>query len=334
MNKNELQKIAKLMVSPQKGILAADESTGTIKKRFDSINLESSEENRRDWRQLLFQTKSISEYISGVILYDETLKQKTSENQPIVELLSDNDIIPGIKVDKSTHPLAMFPNEVITEGLDGLRERLEEYYEIGARFTKWRAVINIGDNLPTQYAINVNSYLLALYASLSQEVGLVPIVEPEVLMDGDHSIDRCSEVTDITLNKVFEHLDESNVFLPGIVLKPNMVLSGADASNRADTGKVADYTIEVLSNNVPAEVPGIAFLSGGQEDQESIDNLNSINLVAKLKKSPWELTYSYGRGLQASPLKIWDGKKENVVMAQDEFEKRGIAASKARQGIY
>ena len=314
MNKNELQKVAKLMVSPKKGILAADESTGTIKKRFDSINLESSEENRRDWRQLLFQTKSISEYISGVILYDE--------------------IIPGIKVDKSTHPLAMFPNEVITEGLDGLRERLEEYYEIGARFTKWRAVINIGDNLPTQYAINVNSYLLALYASLSQEVGLVPIVEPEVLMDGDHSIDRCSEVTDITLNKVFEHLDESNVFLPGIVLKPNMVLSGADASNRADTSKVADYTIEVLSNNVPSEVPGIAFLSGGQEDQESIDNLNSINLVAKLKKSPWELTYSYGRGLQASPLKIWDGKKENVVMAQDEFEKRGIAASKARQGIY
>ena len=249
-------------------------------------------------------------------------------------MLSDNDIIPGIKVDKSTHPLAMFPNEVITEGLDGLRERLEEYYEIGARFTKWRAVINIGDNLPTQYAINVNSYLLALYASLSQEVGLVPIVEPEVLMDGDHSIDRCSEVTDLTLNQVSEHLDESNVFLPGIVLKPNMVLSGADASNIADTGKVADYTIEVLSNNVPAEVPGIAFLSGGQEDQESIDNLNSINLVAKLKKSPWELTYSYGRGLQASPLKIWDGKKENVVMAQDEFEKRGIAASKARQGIY
>ena len=334
MNKNELQKIAKLMVSPQKGILAADESTGTIKKRFDSINLESTEENRRDWRQLLFQTKSISDYISGVILYDETLRQKTSEGQRIVELLSDNDIVSGIKVDKSTHPLALFPNEVITEGLDGLRERLEEYYEIGARFTKWRAVINIGDNLPTQYAINVNSYLLALYASLSQEVGLVPIVEPEVLMDGDHSIDRCSEVTDITLNKVFQHLDESNVFLPGIVLKPNMVLSGKDASNRADSSKVADYTIEVLSNNVPSEVPGIAFLSGGQEDQESIDNLNSINLAAKSKKSPWELTYSYGRGLQAAPLRIWDGKNENVVKAQDEFEKRGIAASKARQGIY
>ena len=334
MNKNELKKVANFMVSPRKGILAADESTGTIKKRFDSINLDSTEENRRDWRQLLFQTRSISDYISGVILFDETLRQNTSEGQSIVELLNENEIVPGIKVDKSTHQLAGFPGEVITEGLDGLRDRLQEYFDIGARFAKWRAVIIISDILPSKYAINVNSYLLAMYASLSQEIGLVPIVEPEVLMDGDHTIDKCSEVTDITLSKVFQHLNEADVYLPGIILKPNMILSGKDSKNRANPESVANYTIDVLNKNVPSEVPGIAFLSGGQEDQESIDNLNSINLLAKIKKSPWQLTYSYGRGLQSAPLKIWNGKKENIVMAQKEFEKRGISASKASQGIY
>ena len=223
MNTKELNRVAKHMVMPEKGILAADESTGTIKKRFDSINVESTEENRRDWRQLLFQTKTISDYISGVILYDETLRQSTSDGEKFVDLLNKNDIVPGIKVDKSTHPLALSDGEVITEGLDGLRERLEEYLEIGAKFTKWRAVINIGENIPSDYAINTNSYLLSLYSALSQEVGLVPIVEPEVLMDGDHSIDKCSEVTVKTLKKVFEDLSESNVHLPGIVLKPNMV---------------------------------------------------------------------------------------------------------------
>ncbi len=334
MDIKELNKVAMHMVMPNKGILAADESTGTIKKRFDSINLESTENKRRDWRQLLFQTKSIGDYISGVILYDETLRQSTSDGEKFVDLLNSKNILSGIKVDKSTHPLPLSDGEVITEGLDGLRERLEEYLSLGAKFTKWRAVINISDSFPSDYAINVNSYHLALYSALSQEVGLVPIVEPEVLMDGNHSIDKCAEITNKTLNKVFNDLSDSNVSLSGIVLKPNMVLSGKNASNRADSKKVAKYTVDVLQNTVPKEVPGIAFLSGGQEDDESIENLNEINLYSKEKKSPWELTYSYGRGLQAAPLKIWNGKIENVESAQKEFEKRGISASKARQGNY
>jgi len=334
MDTKELGRVANHMVMPTKGILAADESTGTIKKRFDSINVESTEENRRDWRQLLFQTKSISDYVSGVILFDETLRQSTSDGEKIVDLLNKKNILPGIKVDKSTHPLPLSDGEVITEGLDGLRERLEEYLSIGAKFTKWRAVINISDTLPSNYAINVNSYHLALYSALSQEIGLVPIVEPEVLMDGNHSIEKCAEVTTKTLKKVFSDLSDSNVYLPGIVLKPNMVLSGKEATNRADAKQVAKYTVDILEETVPKDVPGIAFLSGGQDDQESIDNLNEINIFAKKNKSPWELTYSYGRGLQAAPLKIWGGNKENVVTAQNEFEKRGISASKARQGEY
>jgi len=334
MDTKELNRVANHMVMPKKGILAADESTGTIKKRLDSINVESTEENRRDWRQLLFQTSSISDYISGVILFDETLRQSTSDGEKIVDLLSKNNIIPGIKVDKSTHPLPLSREEVMTEGLDGLRRRLEEYLDIGAKFTKWRAVINISESLPSNYAINVNSNLLAIYAALSQEVGLVPIVEPEVLMDGEHSIEQCLEVTRKTLNKVFEDLAESNVYLEGIVLKPNMVLSGKDATNRADAKTVAKYTIDVLKETVPSSVPGIAFLSGGQEDQESIDNLNEINIYAHQNNAPWELTYSYGRGLQAAPLKIWGGNKNNLKDAQDEFEKRGVSVSLARQGKY
>jgi fructose-bisphosphate aldolase class I len=334
MDVNELNKIAKIMVAPKKGILAADESTGTIKKRLDTINVESTEDNRRNWRQLLFQTKSISDYISGVILYDETLRQNTSDGISMVDLLSSKGILPGIKVDKSTHDLALSKGEVLTEGLDGLRERLAEYRELGAKFTKWRAVININDSLPTEFAINVNSTLLSIYASLSQESGLVPIVEPEVLMDGDHSIEKCAETTEKTLLKVFEDLVEANVHLSGIVLKPNMVLSGKDAQNRASTEEVAKYTVEVLKNTVPADVPGIAFLSGGQEDQESIDNLNSINIVGAEEKVPWELSYSYGRGLQGAPLKIWGGENTNASEAQKEFEKRGIAVSLARQGKY
>jgi fructose-bisphosphate aldolase class I len=334
MDVKELNEIAKIMVAPKKGILAADESTGTIKKRLDTINVESTEDNRRNWRQLLFQTKSISDYISGVILYDETLRQNTSDGISMVDLLSSKGILSGIKVDKSTHDLALSKGEVLTEGLDGLRERLTEYRELGAKFTKWRAVININDKLPTEFAINVNSILLSIYASLSQESGLVPIVEPEVLMDGDHSIEKCAETTEKTLLKVFEDLVEANVNLSGIVLKPNMVLSGKDAQNRASTEEVAKYTVEVLKNTVPADVPGIAFLSGGQEDQESIDNLNSINIVGAEEKVPWELSYSYGRGLQGAPLKIWGGENTKVSEAQKEFEKRGIAVSLARQGKY
>ena len=334
MDVKELNEIAKIMVAPKKGILAADESTGTIKKRLDTINVESTEDNRRNWRQLLFQTKSISDYISGVILYDETLRQNTSDGISMVDLLSSKGILSGIKVDKSTHDLALSKGEVLTEGLDGLRERLTEYRELGAKFTKWRAVININDKLPTEFAINVNSILLSIYASLSQESGLVPIVEPEVLMDGDHSIEKCAETTEKTLLKVFEDLVEANVNLSGIVLKPNMVLSGKDAQNRASTEEVAKYTVEVLKNTVPADVPGIAFLSGGQEDQESIDNLNSINIVGAEEKVPWELSYSYGRGLQGAPLKIWGGENTKVSEAQKEFEKRGMAVSLARQGKY
>jgi len=334
MDVKELNEIAKIMVAPKKGILAADESTGTIKKRLDTINVESTEDNRRNWRQLLFQTKSISDYISGVILYDETLRQNTSDGISMVDLLSSKGILSGIKVDKSTHDLALSKGEVLTEGLDGLRERLTEYRELGAKFTKWRAVININDKLPTEFAINVNSILLSIYASLSQESGLVPIVEPEVLMDGDHSIEKCAETTEKTLLKVFEDLVEANVNLSGIVLKPNMVLSGKDAQNRASTEEVAKYTVEVLKNTVPPDVPGIAFLSGGQEDQESIDNLNSINIVGAEEKVPWELSYSYGRGLQGAPLKIWGGENTKVSEAQKEFEKRGIAVSLARQGKY
>ena len=334
MDVKELNEIAKIMVAPKKGILAADESTGTIKKRLDTINVESTEDNRRNWRQLLFQTKSISDYISGVILYDETLRQNTSDGISMVDLLSSKGILSGIKVDKSTHDLALSKGEVLTEGLDGLRERLTEYRELGAKFTKWRAVININDKLPTEFAINVNSILLSIYASLSPESGLVPIVEPEVLMDGDHSIEKCAETTEKTLLKVFEDLVEANVNLSGIVLKPNMVLSGKDAQNRASTEEVAKYKVEVLKNTVPADVPGIAFLSGGQEDQESIDNLNSINIVGAEEKVPWELSYSYGRGLQGAPLKIWGGENTKVSEAQKEFEKRGIAVSLARQGKY
>jgi|TARA_B110000263_G_scaffold196528_1_gene175078 fructose-bisphosphate aldolase class I len=334
MDKTELKKIANLMVSPKKGILAADESTGTIQKRFDSIDLVSNEINRRDWRQLLFQSDTFSDYISGVILFDETIRQKTSDGESIVDLLLNLGVIPGIKVDKSTHPLALFESEVITEGLDGLRSRLEEYIKIGAKFTKWRSVINIGKNMPSDFAIDVNSYHLALYAALCQDVGLVPIVEPEVLMDGNHSIEECADVTIKTLNKVFMYLNQSNVYLEGIILKPNMVVSGKEANNRANSKLVAKKTIEVLKETVPSEVPGIAFLSGGQEDQESIDNLNAINIEAKKENAPWQLTYSYGRGLQSAPLKIWGGNYKNIKKSQKEFEKRSLAASLAREGLY
>ena len=330
----ELNLIALKMVARKKGILAADESTGTMTKRLDGINVESTSESRRQWRQLLFQTPDISDYISGVIMYDETLRQSDDSGKTLVELLADKDILSGIKVDNSTHDLAGAPGEFITEGLDGLRGRLAEYYKLGARFTKWRALITIGEGRPSDYAINTNMHALARYSALCQEQGLVPIVEPEILMDGTHSIDDCRSATTRSLIKVFEELDAQNVDLEGIVLKPNMVISGSDAPNRASAAEVARQTIDCFLETVPTNVPGIAFLSGGQGDEESVVNLDEISKIANTKELPWELTYSYGRGLQAAPLAAWLGKAENIPAAQAAFQKRGLDSSAAREGVY
>ncbi|MBT6707849.1 MAG: fructose-bisphosphate aldolase class I [Chloroflexi bacterium] len=330
----ELNSIALKMVARKKGILAADESTGTMTKRLDSINVESTSESRRQWRQLLFQTPDIGDYISGVIMYDETLRQSDDSGKTLVELLADKDILSGIKVDNSTHDLAGAPGEFITEGLDGLRGRLAEYYKLGARFTKWRALITIGEGRPSDYAINTNMHALARYSALCQEQGLVPIVEPEILMDGTHSIDDCRSATARSLISVFEELDAQNVDLEGIVLKPNMVISGSDAPNRASAAEVARQTIDCFLETVPTNVPGIAFLSGGQDDEESVVNLDEINKIANTEELPWELTYSYGRGLQAAPLAVWLGKTENIPAAQAEFQKRGLDSSAAREGVY
>ena len=330
----ELNSIALKMVARKKGILAADESTGTMTKRLDSINVESTSESRRQWRQLLFQTPDIGDYISGVIMYDETLRQSDDSGKTLVELLADKDILSGIKVDNSTHDLAGAPGEFITEGLDGLRGRLAEYYKLGARFTKWRALITIGEGRPSDYAINTNMHALARYSALCQEQGLVPIVEPEILMDGTHSIDDCRSATARSLISVFEELDAQNVDLEGIVLKPNMVISGSDAPNRASAAEVARQTIDCFLETVPTNVPGIAFLSGGQDDEESVVNLDEISKIANTEELPWELTYSYGRGLQAAPLAAWLGKSENIPAAQAAFQKRGLDSSSAREGVY
>jgi len=334
MHSSELNSVAKAMVARGKGILAADESTGTIARRLKSINVDNTEENRRNWRQLLFTTEDIGDYISGVILYDETIRQSTTDERKFVQVLEKAGVIPGIKVDKSAHPLAGAPGEVITEGLDGLRARLEEYRELGAKFTKWRGVITIGGDIPSEYCISANAHALARYAALSQEVGLVPIVEPEVLMDGDHSIERCFEVTEKTLQTVFNELEGQRVELEGMILKPNMVLSGSEAANRASAREVAEATVTCFKRAVPAAVPGIAFLSGGQGDEEATENLDAINKLAPKSGAPWELTYSYGRGLQASPLKTWAGKSENVPPAQKAFQERGRATAAAREGRY
>ena len=330
----ELNSIALKMVARKKGILAADESTGTMTKRLDSINVESTSESRRQWRQLLFQTPDIGDYISGVIMYDETLRQSDDSGKTLVELLADKDILSGIKVDNSTHDLAGAPGEFITEGLDGLRGRLAEYYKLGARFTKWRALITIGEGRPSDYAINTNMHALARYSALCQEQGLVPIVEPEIFMDGTHSIDDCRSATARSLISVFEELDAQNVDLEGIVLKPNMVISGSDAPNRASAADVARQTIDCFLETVPTNVPGIAFLSGGQDDEESVVNLDEINKIANTEELPWELTYSYGRGLQAAPLAVWLGTTENIPAAQAAFQKRGLDSSAAREGVY
>ena len=328
----DLATTAQAMVAPGKGILAADESTGTITKRLDSIGVASHEDNRRQWRQLLFTSADIGSWISGVILYDETIRQSTQDGRPFVRVLNDAGVIPGIKVDLGAKPLAGSRNEMVTEGLDGLRERLDEYRGLGARFTKWRAVITIGDDIPTNYCVHVNAHALGRYAALSQEAGLVPIVEPEVLMDGSHSIERCFQVTEATLERVFAELYSQRVSLEGMVLKPNMVLSGKDAANRARPDEVAEQTIRCFLRTVPAAVPGIAFLSGGQSDEEATVNLDAINRRAQ--GLPWQLTFSYGRGLQATPLKAWAGEASRVPEAQEAFRLRAKVTAAARRGDY
>ena len=334
MNIGELNDIAQALVAPAKGILAADESTNTIRRRFDSINVESTEQSRRDYREMLFRTPGANEFISGVILYDETLRQNGADSTPIVSVLQEQGVIPGIKVDRSTNLLANTDGELITDGLDGLRDRLAEYYEIGARFTKWRAVITIGDGIPSQYCIDANAHLLARFAALSQEAGLVPIVEPETLMDGDHSIERCHEVTLNALHSTYDQLARQRVDLRGTLLKPNMVISGKDAAERADANEVAERTLDALMREVPAAVPGIVFLSGGQSDDEATENLDAISRAAEGMNTPWELSFSYGRGLQAAPLQAWGGSAANTEAAQQEYYRRAMLTSAARQGKY
>jgi fructose-bisphosphate aldolase class I len=325
----ELQEIARAIVAEGKGILAADESDGTIKKRFDSIGVESTEENRRAYRDLLFTTEGVEEYISGVILFDETIRQKSADGTPFPQLLESKGIIPGIKVDKGAKPLALAEDETITEGLDGLRDRLAEYHELGARFTKWRAVISIGNGIPSEYCIWTNAHALARYAALSEEAGLVPIVEPEVLMDGDHTLERSFEVTSRTLHAVFTELRDQRVQPEGILLKPNMVLSGYECPDQASDEEVAEETLRCFRRHVPAAVPGIVFLSGGQSDEQATARLSTMNALGP---HPWQLSFSYGRALQAPALKAWGG--ENVEAAQRAYYHRAKMNSAARTGMY
>ena len=331
MNVNDLNSVALAMVANGKGILAADESSPTIKKRFDSINAESTEENRRRYREMLFTTEGAADYIGGVILFDETIRQSTSDGVGFSQYLSDLGMIPGIKVDKGAKALAGFPGETVTEGLDGLRDRLAEYRDLGAKFAKWRAVINIGDGIPSEYGLSANAHALARYSALCQEAGIVPIVEPEVLMDGDHSIERCEDVTAAALQVVFAELKAHRVALEGIVLKPNMVVSGSDASNRAAPQEVADATMRCLKAHVPAEVPGIAFLSGGQSAEEATEHLGLMNQMGDL---PWELSFSYGRALQAPALAAWQGDEANYAAGQRALFKRAKLNSLAHLGKY
>jgi fructose-bisphosphate aldolase class I len=328
MNLDELNKVARAMVAPGRGILAADESTGTIKKRFDAIGTENTEVNRRDYREMLFRaTEAMKNHISGVILYDETIWQKAKDGTPLVELIKKVGSLPGIKVDEGTKPLPNCPGEVVTTGLDRLADRLPKYYEQGARFAKWRAVIDVGAGIPSYNAIHANAHALARYAALCQAAQIVPIVEPEVLMDGDHDIDRCLEVSEFLLKETFQELYYAKVALEGIVLKPNMVVPGKKNAKRASIEEVAEKTVRVLKNCVPGAVPGIAFLSGGQSDGEATAHLDAMNRIGNL---PWAVTFSYGRALQASPQKIWAGKPENVAAAQRAFSHRakmnGLAA--------
>jgi len=330
MNLSELNKVAEAMVAPGRGILAADESTGTIKKRFDALGMESTADSRRDYREMLFRAKdAMAKHISGVILYDETIRQNAKDGTPLVKLIAQAGSLPGIKVDKGTKPLPNCPGEVVTEGLDGLRERLVEYRTLGAKFAKWRAVIDIGGGIPSYNCIAANAHALARYAALCQDEGIVPIVEPEVLMDGDHDIDRCYQITEWTLKTTFEQLYYARVALEGMVLKPNMAIAGKKSQKRASVDEVAEKTIRVLKTCVPAAVPGIAFLSGGQSDEEATAHLDAMNRIGGL---PWPLTFSYGRALQAAPQKAWSGKAENVAAGQRAFGHRAMMNGLAAQG--
>jgi fructose-bisphosphate aldolase class I len=324
----ELNTIARAIVADNKGVLAADESTGTIKKRLDSIGVESTEETRRAYRNLLFTTPGFEEYVGGVILYDETIRQASDDGTPFAQLLESKGVVPGIKVDTGAQDLAGHPGEKVTEGLDGLRGRFAEYHQLGARFSKWRAVITIGDGIPTDACLHVNAHALARYAALSQEAGIVPIVEPEVLMDADNTIERCHEVTSRTLDLVFAELDRQGVALEGMLLKPNMVISGKQCPEQATSEQVAAQTIDCFLRYVPAIVPGIVFLSGGQSEVEATENLNAINRLG----GPWPLSFSYGRALQASALAAWGGEAANVDAGQAAFLHRARMNALAAAG--
>ncbi len=332
MNEDKLHATARALVAEGKGILAADESTPTIKKRFDSIHAESTEDNRRDYREMLFTTPKAPQYISGVILFDETIRQNAAGGTPLVKVLESAGIIPGIKVDKGAKDLAGHPDEKVTEGLDGLRDRFAEYAKLGARFAKWRAVYTITDFLPGAACIAVNAHALARYAALAQEAGIVPIVEPEVLMDGDHTIDQCDEVTEVVLQSLYSELSLQGVNLEGSLLKPNMVLSGKDCAEQASVEEVARRTVRCLKRTVPAAVPGIVFLSGGQSDELATRHLNAMNKLDEGR--PWRLSFSYGRALQAAPLKAWAGKAANLKAGQKAFLERAKANGLATAGAY
>ncbi|MGI8805883.1 MAG: class I fructose-bisphosphate aldolase [Thermoleophilaceae bacterium] len=330
----ELQDTAREIVSEGRGILAADESTGTITKRFEAVGIESTEDSRRAYRQLLFTTEGIGDFISGAIMYDETIRQETDDGTPFPQALKDHGTIPGIKVDTGAKPLALSADEKVTEGLDGLRERLEEYRELGARFAKWRGVIQIGEGIPTPYCIDVNAHALARYAALCQEAGIVPIVEPEVMMDGDHPIERCYEVTAATLHRTFDALFEQNVMLEGVLLKPNMVLPGKDSEDQKSVEEVAQTTVHCMRTVVPAALPGIVFLSGGQGNELATARLNAMNEVAKQEPQAWELGFSYARALQEPPMETWNGQEENVADAQAQYYHRARLNGAARKAEY
>jgi fructose-bisphosphate aldolase class I len=331
MKDHDLEAIAQALVKEGKGILAADESFGTIAKRFKKIGVESTEENRRRYRELLFTTAGMEAYISGVILFDETIHQKTRDGVPFPQLLQSKGVVPGIKVDLGKVDIPFFPGEQVTIGLDGLGDRLREYYELGARFTKWRAVINIGKNIPTQYAIRANARALARMAALSQQAGLVPIVEPEVLMDGDHSIDTCEAVTTETLITLYQELNQARIKLEGSLLKPNMVLPGKDCPQQASDEGIAEATIRTLKRAVPAAVPGVVFLSGGMSAEAASARLSAMN---RMGPHPWQLGFSYGRALQEPSLNAWKGEEANVPLAQNLFHHRAHMNGLARRGEY